>query len=586
MAQTSASAPADTRVVLDDWLFRADPDDVGLRQNWHSAPIVADEWRKIRVPGTWEGLLGTDYDGIGWYRTEFELPALDDKKRGLCFMGVDDTAEVFVNGMKAPFELRIGKKTPIDLAEFGRTGANTLAVRVVDTGGPGGLVKPVYFGTYERLDELCAGEHHAKPARTSPDWVKDAVIYEMYLRSFTPEGTLKAAMYRLDTLVQLGASVIWLMPIQPVGKEHRKGTLGSPYAVQDYYAVNPEFGTLEDLREFVRAAHQRGQKVILDWVANHTAWDCKLVSEHPDWFARDKSGKIRPPVPDWSDVAQLDYSKPGVRAYMTEAMLYWVREADIDGFRCDVAGMVPLNFWEELRPRLDAAKPVMMLAEDDDPAQHLSAFDMTYDWHTYDALKGFGDSIVKPGAIAAILSEQSLDFPAGSLRMRFGSNHDKNAWDTPAATRYGPEGVKTVAALIFTMPGIPLIYNGDEIGNATRLPLFEKTVVDWEHEAPGMRALYESLTKARREHASLRRGEIRFFDNVLRAGVLGFTRFSPDDITFVVLNLGKEPRSFNSGNEFPPHYKKLLGNFDINAGDKPRRITAPAFGYWVGAAIR
>lgn len=216
---------------------------------------------------------------------------------------------------------------------------------------------------------------------THPEWSKNATIYELNTRQFSEEGTFKAAQRQLPRIKELGIDIIWLMPINPIGKKNRKGTLGSPYSVKDYFEVNPEFGTLQDLKNFVNEAHKLGMYVILDWVANHTAWDNVLVEKHPEWYAKDYKGDFRPtPWWDWSDIIDLDYSKPGLREYMTEALKYWVKEADIDGYRCDVAGFVPLDFWNNARKELDAIKPVFMLGEWESRDLHASAFDMTYAW--------------------------------------------------------------------------------------------------------------------------------------------------------------------------------------------------------------
>ncbi len=197
-----------------------------------------------------------------------------------------------------------------------------------------------------------------------PDWSLDATLYELNTRQFTEAGTFGAAEAHLPRLAGLGVDIIWLMPIHPIGEKNRKGSLGSPYSVRDYFGVNPEFGTLDDLKRFIAAAHALGMHVILDWVANHTAWDNPLVAEHPEWYARDAAGQLRStPWWDWSDVVDLDFGQPGLRRYMLEAMSYWVREADIDGFRCDVAGYVPGDFWDAARSVLDAIRPVFMLAE-------------------------------------------------------------------------------------------------------------------------------------------------------------------------------------------------------------------------------
>ncbi|MEJ7665901.1 MAG: alpha-amylase family glycosyl hydrolase [Hymenobacter sp.] len=190
-----------------------------------------------------------------------------------------------------------------------------------------------------------------------PEWAANATIYEVNVRNYTPEGTFRAFEEHLPRLAKMGVVIVWLMPVHPIGEVGRKGSLGSPYAVRDYYGVNPEFGTLDDLRHLVQAAHDWGMKVILDWVANHTSRDNALIAQHPDWYQHDAQGQLVPPVADWTDVVALDYANTKMRAYMLEALRYWVREADVDGYRCDVAGLVPTDFWEEARPALENSSP-------------------------------------------------------------------------------------------------------------------------------------------------------------------------------------------------------------------------------------
>ena len=240
-------------------------------------------------------------------------------------------------------------------------------------------------------------------ARKSADWVKNAVIYEVYLRSFSKEGTLKALESRIPELKKLGVTVVWLMPIHPVGKLLRKGTLGSPYSVQDYYGINPEFGTLDDFNSLVNTVHQEGLKIIIDLVANHTAWDNPMLKEHPEWYTHDASGKIISPNPDWTDVADLNYDSPELRMYMITMMKYWVHDIGIDGFRCDVAELVPTDFWNNARKELDAIKPVMMLSEGTIPEHHIRAFDLTYSWNMYAVL----ENVIK-GSIAATVFDELL----------------------------------------------------------------------------------------------------------------------------------------------------------------------------------
>ena len=214
-----------------------------------------------------------------------------------------------------------------------------------------------------------------------PDWSRDAVIYEINVRQYSDAGTFDVVREDLPRLKELGVDILWLMPIHPIGETQRKGTLGSYYSVRDYYGVNPEFGTKDDFKRFVNDAHSQGFKVILDWVANHTAWDNELATNHPDWYEKDWKGDFRPtPWWDWSDIINLDFSRAEVRQYMSDAMTYWVGEMDVDGFRADVAGYVPLDFWEGLRARLDGVKPVFMLGEWQTRDLHKRAFDATYAW--------------------------------------------------------------------------------------------------------------------------------------------------------------------------------------------------------------
>ena len=313
----------------------------------------------------------------------------------------------------------------------------------------------------------------------NPDWSRDAVLYQINTRHFTPEGTFVAAQKELPRLKELGVDILWLMPIHPIGQENRKGTLGSPYSVLDYYGVNPEFGTEEEFRAFVDAAHRQGFKVILDLVANHTAWDHPLRTQHPDWYEKTWDGDFRPtPWWDWSDIIDLDWSKTGVREHVGGAMEYWVREFGIDGYRADVAGYVPLDFWETARKRLDAIKPVFMLGEVQQTAWHHSAFDATYawDWHntTKNVAQGKGDATSFYGYYA---ENESL-WPRTAMRMTYIENHDSNAWEGTMEENYGA-ALEAMTALSFTGEGLPLIHNGMEACNAKRLEFFERDPIDW-----------------------------------------------------------------------------------------------------------
>ena len=259
-----------------------------------------------------------------------------------------------------------------------------------------------------------------KPTRTlrHPDWARSATIYEVNLRQYTPEGTFKAFAAHLPRLAAMGVDILWLMPIQPIGVLNRKGPLGSGYSVSDYLAVNPDFGTLDDFRHLVDAIHAAGLRVILDWVANHTAWDHVWTRSHPEWYLKDAQGRLHSYVYDngrerehWTDVVGLDHRQPAMQQAMLDAMKFWVQQQGVDGFRCDVAALVPLAFWERARAELEAIRPVFLLAEATGPQFHAAAFDMTYDWALLDVLKQVAAGQADADDLDAYLAKAAQKFP-------------------------------------------------------------------------------------------------------------------------------------------------------------------------------
>jgi glycosidase len=376
-----------------------------------------------------------------------------------------------------------------------------------------------------------------------PEWSKNATIYQINTRQFTPEGTFRAAKAHLPRLKELGVTIVWLMPIHPIGQVNRKGTLGSPYSVKDYYGVNPEFGTLDDLKRFVNAAHELGLYVILDWVANHSAWDCNLVQEHPEWYARDWKGDFRPtPWWDWPDIIDFDYEQVGIRRYMTEAMKYWVREADVDGYRCDVAGFVPTDFWNNVRKELDAVKPVFMLAEWEARDLHAEAFDMTYAWHWNDVVHKIAMGAADVDALRIYYSWNEKAYPRDIMRMLFVSNHDKNAWEGTEFEQFG-DALEAAITLSVVSEGMPLIYNGQEAGNPRRLAFFEKDPIDWRPHPLG--GLYQKLFALKRQNTALWNaawgGRMINVFSTLPAQVLSFVRRNERDQVFAVFNFSDRP---------------------------------------------
>ncbi len=378
-----------------------------------------------------------------------------------------------------------------------------------------------------------------------PDWARTAVLYQINTRQFTPEGTLIAARAQLPRLKALGADILWLMPIHPIGEQNRKGSLGSPYSVRDYYGVNPEFGTLDDLKAFVAEAHRLGMRVILDWVANHTAWDNPLVEAHPDWYERDWDGDFRPtPWWDWSDIIDLDYRNPELRRYMAEAMKFWVSEVGIDGFRCDVAGYVPLDFWETIRTELDAIKPVFMLAEYEGRDVHRRAFDASYAWSWNNALHRIAIGEADVSALYGYYSENESAWPQDAYRMTYLSNHDQNAWEATQFERFGP-ALEAGIVLSVLGEGIPLIYNGQEAGNRKRLAFFEKDPIVWQAHPIG--ELYRDLIALKKGIRALGNGAAgaRMVPVVHSAPreVFAFVRDDGEHGVLVLLNLSADARS-------------------------------------------
>jgi glycosidase len=378
----------------------------------------------------------------------------------------------------------------------------------------------------------------ARPVR---DWVRDGVIYEIYPRAFSQQGNFNAITARLDELKDLGVTILWLMPIHQIGQEKKKGTIGSPYAVRDYYGINPDYGTADDLKKLVREAHARGLKVIIDIVANHTSWDSVLM-KHPEFYKRDAEGRITYPY-DWYDIAALNYGNQELRRYMTDMLKHWIREFDLDGFRCDVAGEVPTDFWENARRELEQIKPdIVMLAEAHKAELSVSAFDLDYSWPLHSALT----NILQHGARASDLrvewEKEVKAWPKGALHMRFSDNHDERR----AIARFGEPAALAASAFVFTLDGVPMIYNGMEVGDTTESgapALFEKLPIFWaiaerRKEFP---VFYKNIMALRRASAALRRGTLKWVRNSDESRVVSFVRRAGNEKVLVAINFSNRP---------------------------------------------
>ncbi len=375
-----------------------------------------------------------------------------------------------------------------------------------------------------------------------PAWSYQSNIYEVNLRQYTAAGTFKAFEKSLPRLKKMGIEILWVMPITPIGLEGRKATeaeMGSYYAVKDYNKVNPDYGTLEDWKALVKHAHTLGFKVITDWVPNHSAPDNPWITNHPDFYKKDSTGK--PAIPfDWSDTRQLNYDNRELRDSMIAAMKWWLIKTDIDGFRCDVAWNVPDDFWKEAIAELHKVKNVFMLAEGEKPSLHTAGFDETYPWSVMNVAYGIYSGKTTLQQLDSVIEYNDHAYPKNSFRLYFTTNHDENSWNGTEFERFG-EGYKTFVVWAFTMKNsVPLIYSGQEEPNKRRLKFFIKDTIEWKNYS--LTSFYKTLTKLRRENTALA-ANASF--KKIKAGdehaVYSFVRTKKGSKILVVLNFsGKE----------------------------------------------
>lgn len=394
-----------------------------------------------------------------------------------------------------------------------------------------------------------------------PEWSKNANIYEVNIRQYSKEGTFNAFTKDLPRLKEMGVDILWLMPVHPIGEINRKGTLGSYYSVLDYKGVNPKFGTEADFQKLVDEAHALGMKVIIDWVANHTAWGHPWTKNR-DWFELDESGEFTPPHgTDWTDVIQLDYENDDMREAMIDALEYWVREFNIDGYRCDVASFVPTEFWNEARRRLDKIKPVFMLAEAEVPEHHEIAFDMSYAWEYSHIIRDIAKGNKTLAALDTLFEKEMRNYPESAYRMYFTSNHDENSWAGTDPELYGAN-FENFAVLSATVHGMPLIYNGQESGLDKRLEFFEKDEIEWKDYK--YQDFYTSLLTLKKENVALWNGEfgggLEIF-NLPDAMMYGYKREKGDNQVFVFINFDDAPKQLN----FSEYGGKSTDNYQVLA---------------------
>lgn len=401
-----------------------------------------------------------------------------------------------------------------------------------------------FYGCNHKKNQEVENNNYQKVKH--PEWSKNASIYEVNIRQYTPEGTFNAFAEHLPRLKEMGVDILWLMPIHPIGEKNRKGSMGSYYSVKDYLGINPEFGTEEDFKNLINQIHASGMHVIIDWVANHTAWDNQLIVEHPEWYSKNEEGEIIAPVEDWTDVADLNYDIPELRQYMTDALIYWVKDFNIDGYRCDVAGMVPTDFWNNVRHELDKIKPVFMLAEANEPELHEYAFDMTYAWDIHFLFNEIAQGKKNLENLINQLEKEKTKYKTSDYRMIFTSNHDENSWKGTVYERLG-EATETFAVLSATLPGMPLIYSGQEACMDKRLRFFEKDTIQWDKKC-SMDDLYKALLTLKENNKALWNGEFGGPMERIKTSaddhIFAFSRKKDDCQVITILNLSDQKVDF------------------------------------------
>jgi cyclomaltodextrinase / maltogenic alpha-amylase / neopullulanase len=389
-----------------------------------------------------------------------------------------------------------------------------------------------------------------KISKSHPEWSQNVAIYEANIRQHSPEGTFKAYEEYLPQLKEMGIGLIWIMPIQPIGEINRKGTLGSYYSISDYTAINPEFGTLDDFKSLVNKIHELDMHIIIDWVANHTAWDHPWVESNPEFYTKDSTGNFVPPVPDWADVIDLNYNNENLRKEMYNSMKYWIEECNIDGFRCDVAAMVPTDFWNNVTTDLNKIKPIFMLAEATEPELHEAAFDMTYGWGMLGLINDIAKGNKTVEDLDAYFTQQKVDYPSDAYQMMFTTNHDENSWNGTVQERLG-EAVETFAVFTGVIGGMPLIYSGQEAGLDKPLEFFEKDSILWKEH--NLRGVYTKLFQLKKQNKAIWNGEAGGMMVRLKSSndknIFSFTREKDEDKVIAFFNLSTTKYSFTIDDE-------------------------------------
>ncbi len=378
---------------------------------------------------------------------------------------------------------------------------------------------------------------------THPEWALNATIYELNVRQYSEDGSFNSVKEDIPRLKDLGVDIVWLMPIHPIGELNRKGELGSYYSIKDYRDVNPEFGSMDDFKSMVAAFHDSGIKVIIDWVPNHSAWDNPLAGTNPEWYVKDEQGSFVSPF-DWTDVIQFDYENQELRDYMIESLKFWIRETGIDGYRFDVAHMIPVDFWKQVQEELSPLKEVFLLAEADQPVLHEEAMNMSYDWRLHHIMNEVAKGEQSAMDIRKHFAYVDTAYPPNSILMQFTSNHDENSWNGTVYERLG-DAVKILTVLTYVIPGMPLIYNGQEACMDKRLEFFTRDPIEWKECE--LFDFYKELNALKENNTALwsgRKGGDFTLTDSQDQNVLSFMRDGVNHRLIGIFNLSGEVKDF------------------------------------------
>jgi alpha-amylase len=417
------------------------------------------------------------------------------------------------------------------------------------------------------------------------DWAHSTNVYEVNLRQYTEAGTFNAFALELPRLKAMGVQTLWFMPITPIAQLNKKGTMGSTYACSDYTSINPEFGTMDDFKALVKKAHEMGFKVIIDWVANHTGWDHVWTKTHPEYYKKDSTGNFNK-ASGMDDIIELDYNNPDLRKAMIDAMEFWVNECDIDGYRCDLAFWVQLDFWKEARTALEKVKKIFWLGEFDalEKPEYMQVFDASYTWTWMHQSEEYYKGKIDLDSLRNVLERYDTAGGINKMKLWFTSNHDENSWNGAEYEKYG-DMAKALAVFSFTWDGIPLIYSGQELPNKKRLQFFEKDVIAWNGEYQ-LADFYNRLLDVREENPALRAGDSRVKTFLLHTdhpeSILAFLRRNGAKEVLVLLNFSKDDVKFNTQeNLLKDNYKKVFDDESVVSLDSKTSFELKPWGYEV-----